>query len=63
MQKLIKQDKWIYPTPTSKMLTLPQGEGSQPLVFELNTADKLTEKYDFVCANILHNVLYNISLY
>ena len=60
MQKLIKQDKWIYPTPTSKMLTLPQGEGNQPLVFELNTADKLTEKYDFVCANILHNVLYEI---
>ena len=28
--------------------------------FELNTADKLTEKYDFVCANILHNVLYEI---
>ena len=25
--------------------------------FELNTADKLTEKYDFICANILHNVL------
>ena len=25
--------------------------------FELNTADKLTEKYDFVLANILHNVL------
>ena len=29
-------------------------------VFELKTADKLTEKYDFVCANILHNVLYEI---
>ena len=29
-------------------------------IFELNTADKLTEKYDFVCANILHNVLYEI---
>lgn len=28
--------------------------------FELNTADKLTEKYDFVCANILHNVLAEI---
>ena len=25
--------------------------------FELNTADKLTNKYDFICANILHNVL------
>ena len=29
-------------------------------VFELKTADKLTKKYDFVCANILHNVLYEI---
>jgi len=29
-------------------------------VFELKTADKLMEKYDFVCANILHNVLYEI---
>ena len=28
--------------------------------FELKTADKLTEKYDFVCANILHNVLFEI---
>lgn len=28
--------------------------------FELNTADKITEKYDFVCANILHNVLFEI---
>lgn len=28
--------------------------------FELNTADKITEKYDFVCANILHNVLAEI---
>lgn len=28
--------------------------------FELCTADKLTEKYDFVCANILHNVLAEI---
>ena len=26
-------------------------------VFELNTADNLTGKYDFICANILHNVL------
>ena len=30
------------------------------IVFELNTADRLTEKYDFVCANILHNVLAEI---
>ena len=29
-------------------------------VFELKTADKLAEKFDFVCANILHNVLYDI---
>lgn len=29
-------------------------------IFELNTADKLTEKYDFVMANILHNVLAEI---
>lgn len=29
-------------------------------VFELGSADKITEKFDFVCANILHNVLYEI---
>lgn len=29
-------------------------------VFEENTADKITTKYDFICANILHNVLYEI---
>ncbi len=28
--------------------------------FEINTADKITEKYDFVCANILHNILFEI---
>ena len=28
--------------------------------FELNTADKLNEKYDFICANILHNILAQI---
>ena len=28
--------------------------------FELKTADKLSEKFDFVCANILHNVLFEI---
>ena len=28
--------------------------------FELKTADKLTKKYDFVCANILHNILAEI---
>ena len=29
-------------------------------VFELGTADKINEQFDFVCANILHNVLYEI---
>ncbi len=29
-------------------------------VFELGTADKITTQYDFICANILHNVLYEI---
>ncbi len=44
----------VTPPPTP----LPQGAGeSTRIYFELNTADKLTEKYDFVCANILHNVL------
>ena len=33
---------------------------SSSLKFELNTADKISEKYDFVCANILHNVLAEI---
>ena len=28
--------------------------------FELNTADKLNDSFDFVCANILHNVLFEI---
>ncbi len=28
--------------------------------FELNTADKINEKYDFICANILHNILAEI---
>lgn len=30
------------------------------VLFELNTADKITEQYDFVCANILHFVLAEI---
>ena len=28
--------------------------------FELNTADKVTDKFDFICANILHNILAEI---
>lgn len=38
----------------------PQVEGMPNVRFELCTADKLTAKYDFVCANILHNVLAEI---
>ena len=34
--------------------------GIKDVVFELNTADKITERYDFVCANILHFVLAEI---
>ena len=30
------------------------------ITFELNTADKIKDKFDFVCANILHNVLFEI---
>ena len=33
---------------------------NEDCVFELKTADLLTEKYNFVCANILHNVLAEI---
>lgn len=35
-------------------------DSTAPVKFELNTADKITEKFDFVCANILHNVLAEI---
>lgn len=38
----------------------PLESGSAQVKFELNTADKITEKFDFVCANILHNVLAEI---
>ena len=34
--------------------------GAEELVFELSTADNITEQYDFVCANILHFVLAEI---
>ena len=43
----------------SKKNGLSVGENDN-LKFELKTADQLTEKYDFVCANILHNVLAEI---
>ncbi|MGN1152910.1 MAG: 50S ribosomal protein L11 methyltransferase [Candidatus Gastranaerophilaceae bacterium] len=29
-------------------------------IFEENTADKVNQQFDFICANILHNVLYEI---
>lgn len=32
-------------------------KNSSMCVFELGTADKISEKFDFICANILHNVL------
>ena len=35
-------------------------KNSVECVFELNTADKITEKFDFVCANILHHILAEI---
>ena len=35
-------------------------KNNEECCFELKTADKLTEKYDFICANILHNVLFEI---
>ena len=39
--------------------SLISGTG-QGCFFELNTADKITEKFDFILANILHNVLAEI---
>ena len=39
---------------------MPVSSSQGQLTFEINTADKISEKYDFVCANILHNVLSEI---
>ena len=39
---------------------MPVSSSQGKLSFELNTADKITDKFDFVCANILHNVLSEI---
>ena len=39
---------------------MPVSSSQGKLTFELNTADKITDKFDFVCANILHNVLSEI---
>ena len=46
-----------YPPLEGGSKSLISGRGA---LFELNTADKITEKFDFVCANILHNVLAEI---
>ena len=34
--------------------------GCPDVIFELNTVDKVKEKFSFICANILHNVLADI---
>ncbi len=44
----------------AKENALKNGISERDIVFELNTADKIVKKYDFVCANILHNVLAEI---
>ena len=44
----------------AKENALKNGISEGDIVFELNTADKIVKKYDFVCANILHNVLSEI---
>lgn len=41
-------------------ILLPEPNSGEGVFFELNTADKIQEKFDFVCANILHNVLAEI---
>lgn len=41
-------------------LELSENTENAEVKFELKTADKLNEQYDFVCANILHNVLAEI---
>jgi len=49
------------PTRKSKISTLPQGEGNMDgCFFELGSADKINDKFDFVVANILHFVLAEI---
>lgn len=41
-------------------ILLSEPNSGEGVFFELNTADKILEKFDFVCANILHNVLAEI---
>lgn len=44
----------------AKENAVKNGVSGRGCLFELNTSDKITEKFDFVCANILHNVLAQI---
>lgn len=44
----------------AKENAVKNGVSGNGCLFELNTADKISEKFDFVCANILHNVLAQI---
>ena len=48
---------WDYPLPKSMLSVEGNCNGCY---FELGTADKINHKFDFVMANILHNVLYDI---
>ena len=41
-------------------ILLSEPNSGEGVFFELNTANKIQEKFDFVCANILHNVLAEI---
>ena len=41
-------------------ILLSEPNSGEGVFFELNTADKINEKFDFVMANILHNVLAEI---
>lgn len=42
------------------VILLSEPNSGVGVFFELNTADKIQENFDFVCANILHNVLAEI---
>ena len=48
------------PTVIDVCIENAQKNGITETTFELNTADKITKKYDFICANILHNILAEI---
>ena len=48
------------PTVIDVCIENAQKNGITETTFELNTADKITQKYDFICANILHNILAEI---